>query len=119
MCDKAIEIDPFTLWHVPDNLKSQGMCIRAVEAGLGLLEYVPDWFVTQQQIKIWRDDDEYCDDDELIKWYNGYQRRKVQKAKIKEELLPIVWHADCVMDWCMSEDKKRWWKLQVVVFKII
>ena len=52
MCDKAIEIDPFTLWHVPDNLKSQGMCIRAVEAGLGLLEYVPDWFVTQQQIKI-------------------------------------------------------------------
>ena len=59
------------------------MCIKAVEAGLGLLEYVPDWFVTQQQIKIWRNDDAYCDDDELIKWYNGYQKRKAQKAKIK------------------------------------
>ena len=43
MCDKAIEIDPFTLWHVPNNLKMQEMCTRAVEAGLGLLGYVPDW----------------------------------------------------------------------------
>ena len=59
MCDKAIEIDPITLWHVLDKLKVWEMCIRAVEAGLGLLGYVPDWFVTQQQIKIWRDDDEY------------------------------------------------------------
>ena len=23
MCDKAIKIDPFILWHVPDNLKMQ------------------------------------------------------------------------------------------------
>ena len=51
MCDKAIEIDPFTLLHVPDNLRTQGMCIRTVEAVLGLLEYVQDWFVTQQQKK--------------------------------------------------------------------
>ena len=57
--NKAIEIDQFTLWHVPDNLKTLGMCIRAVEAGLRLLEYVPDWFVMQQQIKFWRDEDEY------------------------------------------------------------
>ena len=26
---------------------------------------------------------------ELIEWYNGYQKRKSQKAKIKEELLLI------------------------------
>ena len=49
------------------------MCIRAVEVGLGLLGCVPDWFVTQHQIKIWRDDNEYCDNDELtgmmvIRW---------------------------------------------------
>ena len=86
MCDKAIEIDPFTLLHVPDNLRTQGMCIRTVEAVLGLLEYVQDWFVTQQQIKIWCDDDEY----ELIKWYDGYKARKAQKAKIKKELMPIA-----------------------------
>ena len=51
MCDKTIEIDPFTLRFVPHNLKKQEMCIKAVEAGVGLLGYVTDWFVTQQQIK--------------------------------------------------------------------
>ena len=106
MSDKSIEIDPFTLQHVPDNLKTQGMCIRSVEAGPGLLKYVPDWFVTKQQIKIWRDDDEYCNNDELIEWYDGYQKRKAQKAKIKEEPLLIAWHLDRVIDWCMSEDEK-------------
>ena len=110
MCDKAIQIDPFTLRHVPDNLKTQELCIRGVEAGPGLLEFVPDWFVTQQQIKISRDDDEYCGDDELIEWYNGYQKRKAQKAKTKEELLPITWYPDHVMEWYMSEDEKRLWK---------
>ena len=90
MCDKAVEIDPFILRHVPDNLKTQGMCIRAVEVDPGLLDYIPDWFVIQQQIKIWRDEDEYCDDDELIKWYEGYQKRKAQKVKIKEEILAIA-----------------------------
>ena len=36
------------------------------------LQYVPDWFVTQQKLKIWHDDDDYCSDDEIIKWYDGY-----------------------------------------------
>ena len=109
MCEKAIEIDPFILWHVPDNLKTEGMCIRAVEAGLGLLQHVPDWFVTQGQIDLWHDDD-YWHDDKLIKWYEGIKNAKAQKAKFKEELLPIAWYPDRVMDWCMSEDEKRWWK---------
>ena len=56
------------------------MCIRAVEVGLGLLEYVPDWFVTQVQIGLWHDDDYWHHDDKLIKWYEGYQKRKDQKA---------------------------------------
>ena len=49
-------------------------------------------------------------DDEIIEWYDGYQRRKDQKAKIKEELLCTAWHPDRVMDWCMSEDEKMPWK---------
>ena len=110
MCDKAIEIDPFILWHVPDNLKTQMMCIRTVEAGLGLLEYVPDWFVRQQQIKIWADNDDYCNNDKLIEWYDGYKKRKDQKAQIKKELSLITWHLDCVIDWWMPEDEKRLWK---------
>ena len=74
------------------------------------MQFVPDWFVTQQQLKIWHDDDNYYNDDELIELYEGHQKPKAKKAKIKEELLSILWHPDPVMDWCMSEDKKRRWK---------
>ena len=42
--------------------------------------------------KNWHDDDDYCNDDELIESYNGYQKRKAQKAQIKEELMLIAWH---------------------------
>ena len=69
-----------------------------------------DWFVTQDQLKLWHDDDDDCDDDELIERYEGYQKRKAQKAQIKEELMPIAWHPDRVMDWCMSEDEKEGWE---------
>ena len=34
----------------------------------------------------------------------------IKNAKIKKELLPIAWHPDSVIGWCMSEDEKRWWK---------
>ena len=84
------------------------MCDDVVRMDSYSLLFVPDWFVTQEQLGIWYDDDEYCNDDENIGWYKGYQKRKAQKVKIKEELLPIAWHPDRVMDWCMSED--RWWK---------
>ena len=60
------------------------MCEKVVKKCLWLLKYVPDWFVTHQQIKIWRDDDEYCNDHELIGWYDGYQKQKVQKPQEKK-----------------------------------
>ena len=66
--------------------------------------------LTQQQIKSWHDDDDYCNDNRIVEWYEVYQKRKTQKAKIKEELMTIAWHPDWVMDWCMSEDEKRWWE---------
>ena len=83
------------------------MCEKIVETSLGLLKDAPDWIVTQQQIKIRRDDDKYCNDDELIKWYKGYQKRKAQRASIKEGLLLIAWHLSRYWDWCMSEDEKK------------
>ena len=46
----------------------------AVETGPYQLRDVPDWFVTQEQIEIWAADDEYCDDDEIIEWYEGYKK---------------------------------------------
>ena len=82
---------------------------RAVEDDPYSLQYVPDWFVTQQQIDVWYDDNEYHDDDddEVIEWYDGYQKRKTQKAKIKDELMPIAWHPSRWWDWCMSEEEKK------------
>ena len=42
-----------------------------------------------------------------MEWYEGYKKRKAQKAKIKEELIPIAWHPSRWWDWCMSEDEKK------------
>ena len=89
---------------------TQEMCDKAVEEDSGLLEYVPDWLVSQQRIWLWGDDDYYYDKDKFFEWYDGYKKRKAQKASIKEELLPIAWNPDRAMDWCMSEDEKWWWK---------
>ena len=75
------------------------MCDNVVRRDRYSLQFVPDGFVTQEQTKIWDDDDDYYDDDETIEWCNGYKKRKAQKAPIKEELLPIAWHPNHVMDW--------------------
>ena len=90
------------------------MCNKALRDQFFSLEYISDWFVTQQQVKIWHDDDEYHDDDDddddndrLINWYDGYQRCKAQKAQIKEEPLPIACHRSHWRDWCMSKDEKK------------
>ena len=139
MCNQAVRNHPYTLKYVPDKLKAQEMCDDAVHKDVWLLEYVSDSFKTQEMCEraVKEDCDSlihvpdclvvaremwYIDcshvvapepwdyDDELIEWYEGHQKLKAQKAKIKEELLPIAWHPDRVMDWCMSEDKKGSWK---------
>ena len=83
------------------------MCERAVEKYPATLKFVPDWLVMQGQLKLWHDYDDYYDDGELIKWYDGYQKRKAQKAKIKGGLMPIAWHPLRWWDWCVPEDEKK------------
>ena len=83
------------------------MCDKAVEVGPFFFQYVPGWNVTQQQVKLWHDDDDFYDDNELIKWHDGYQESKAQKAKINEGLLSIAWHQSIWQDWCMLEDEKK------------
>ena len=94
MCIKAVEIDPWQLHYVADHFKSQEMCDHTVRDAVEdpfSLQYVPDWFVAQsEQIKTWHD--YYYDDDEFIEWCEGYKKCKAQKAKLKEELMPIAWH---------------------------
>ena len=69
------------------------MCIdAAIWEDPSSLQYVPDRFVTREGLCMWHDDHYWDVDDNLFKWYNGYRKPKAQKAKIKEELLPIAWH---------------------------
>ena len=58
-------------------------------------------------MKIWDDDDDHYDDNEIIEWCDGYQKRKFQKAKKKRRALTHCLHPDCVMNCCMSEDEKK------------
>ena len=110
MCTKALYDCLRLFGGVPDHLKTRKMCNEAVGGYLWLLEHIPGWFIIRQQIKIWYDDDYWHEDDGIIKWYQGYKKQKAQKAKIKEELLPIAWHPDRVMDCCMPGEEKRLWK---------
>ena len=71
------------------------------------LQFVPDWFVTQEKVGLWDDDDDYCNDDKHIEWYHGYKKFKAQKVKIIDELMPIAWYPSRYWDWCISEDEKR------------
>ena len=110
MCNKALYDCPWILSDVPDHFKTREMCNEAVGWRVCRVMYVSDWFITQQQIDLWHDDDYWCDDDDIIKWYDGYKKRKDQKVSIKEELMPIVSHPNHVIDWCISIDEKGRWK---------
>ena len=109
ICIKAkdVDIEPRFLPFLPDRIKTREMCEKAVKKYLWLLKYVPDWFVTQEQLEIWHDDVEYCTDDGLIKWYEGYQKRRTHKAQIKKELLRIAWHPSRYWDWCVLDNEKK------------
>ena len=72
MCIKATEVNLWQLYHVPECFKTQELCNDAVKKEPSSLQYFPDWFMAQGQIKIWHNDDDYCNDDEVIEWYEGY-----------------------------------------------
>ena len=94
------------------------MC-NEMELGIFLLEHVPDWFVLPGQLKLLDKYKAFFINylyDRAIEWYEVHQKGKAQKSNFKEELLPIAWHLDRVMDWRMSEDEKRRWKQHLVVF---
>ena len=62
-----------------------------------MLEYVPDWFITQ----------EMCGDYGNSWVISDYLKRKKEKQQIKEELMPITWHPSRYFDWCVDEDEKE------------
>ena len=64
---KGVQVDPFQMKDVPDHFKTQEMCNKAVVCSPYELRFVPDWFVTQQQIGLRDDDNDYYDNNEIIK----------------------------------------------------
>ena len=92
MHNEAVSMYPYLLEYVPDHLKTQEMCDKAFWEETTSWQYVPDWFAIQQQVKLWHDDDDYCDDEEIFDCNNDYQKHKVHKAKIEKELMRIVWY---------------------------
>ena len=107
MCIEEVKVDPWQLHHVSDHFRIHEMCNKAVRKDPSFLKYVLDWFVTERQVKIWNHDNDYCSDNELINWYDGYKKRKAQKAKIKEELMPTAWHPSRWQNWCFPEDETK------------
>ena len=103
MCNKAVQSEPWMLEHVPDQYKTQKMCNEAVKSDPWMLEYVPDWFVTLEEM--WHED--FDDDDVVITLRDAYIKRKIQKARIKEELMPVAWHPYRWWNWCVTEDEKK------------
>ena len=77
-CNREVKKDPCALRFVPDHFKTQEMCDDAVLEDPFALHFVTDWFITQQQLRA-SDDYHglYYNNDKLIRWYDGYQKRRV------------------------------------------
>ena len=73
------------LVYIPYQYKTQEMYNKAIQIFPQALELVPDPFVTQ---KMYNEAVEKSPD--VLRWYKGYEKRKAQKAKIKEELMPVA-----------------------------
>ena len=87
------------------------MCDDAVRDYLYSLQHVPYWFVTQQQIKIWYDNNYVHNNERLSKGYDGvydgYKKCKAQKAQTKKELMPIAWRPSRWWEKTIPEDEKK------------
>ena len=107
MCDDAVRMKTWLLKSIPDQFKTLEMCDKTVRYHYFSLQYVPDWFARLKQIGLWDDDDNDDDVDEIIEWYEGYQKRNAQKAKIEKELMPTAWHPSRWWAWYAPEDEKK------------
>ena len=102
MCNQAVKKSLCALRFVPDQYKTQEMCNEAAEKSPCALCFVPYPFVMQKMC-----DEEVKKNPCALWWYKGYEQRKAQKAKIKEELMPVAWHPDRWWNWCVPEDEKK------------
>ena len=62
------------------------MCNKGVKKYLWSLTHVPDWFMTQEQVKTWHEEDYYLNDDENVEWYNAYKKTQGPKRTNKRRV---------------------------------
>ena len=105
MCNKAVEENPWMMRHLHNQCKTQKICNKTVQREPKTLEFIPDYFVTQQQIDLWYQD-YYCNKSYIIERFEGYQKRKVQKSQIQKELMHAAWYPSRWSKWCVPEDEK-------------
>ena len=109
---------PSWIREIPDHLRTQEMCNEALHIGSYSLLYVPDQYETQQMSSelmhtrptfVDLVSDHFKTQEMCIKAVevDPYKKRKTQKTKIKEELLPTAWHPTRMRDCCMLEDDKK------------
>ena len=55
MYNKAVRNNPWLIGRVPDNVKTHGICDKAIEDDPSFLQFIPDWFVTRVGIDMWCD----------------------------------------------------------------
>ena len=66
MCDATVCMEPYFLASVLNRFKTRKMCDKAVRKERFSFLFVPDWFVTQEQVKYLRDDNDDWHDNKLI-----------------------------------------------------
>ena len=82
MCIKVFEEDSWDPLNVLDHFKIQEMCDDTVRSGNSyLMQCVPDFFIKKKQVNIWYDVNDYCNDYEIIKFYNGNENARPRKQK--------------------------------------
>ena len=88
--------------YVPDQYKAQEMCNKAVKKYPWILEYVADNFKKQKMKAVKKNP------------HRLSKKGRVQKAKIKEELMSIAWHPARWWGWCVPDDEKKETKIMEV-----
>ena len=63
----TVEKYPLDLFYIPDHFKTQKIQGKTVCEVTYCLQYVPSWLVTQDEVKIWHNNN-YCNNDEIVEW---------------------------------------------------
>ena len=71
-----VEAEPWSLIFIPDHLMTQVICVEALRKETSLLHFILDWFVRPRLVDMRHDDENYCDENRLAVWYNGYKQYK-------------------------------------------